>query len=208
MPFDFICLEGNIGIGKTTLVKKLAQHYHTVSFFEEFNQNPWLPLFYDNPKDTALALELSFLNDRCKQLLQVAKENPSHKLISDYCLDKCLLFARANLSDEDFETYKKLYHRISKTIIQPSLVIVLHTSVNMLLQNIKQRGRSYEQNIQPAYLQTLNEAYTAFFSQERAYTVLNIFAENINVNVYEEIFRQVVSFISLTTPPKTHTIRL
>src|ERR1700748_3313352 len=97
MSFDFICIEGNIGVGKTTLVKKLAAYYQAKPLFEEFNENPWLPLFYQNPADSALALELSFLTDRCKQLLQLEKE-PSTKIVSDYCLDKCLLFTEANLS--------------------------------------------------------------------------------------------------------------
>jgi deoxyguanosine kinase len=207
MPFNFICIEGNIGVGKTTLVKKLAAHYKAQSFFEEFNENPWLPLFYQNPKDTALALELSFLTDRCKQLLDIEKEN-NPIVISDYCLDKCLLFTAANLSKEDYSTYKKLYDRISATIKKPDLVIVLHTSVTTLQKNIKQRARAYEQSIQPSYLEELNKNYVQFFTEEKDYSILNIFTETINETVYENIFNEIVSFINQTANAKTNTIKL
>jgi deoxyadenosine/deoxycytidine kinase len=207
MPFNFICIEGNIGVGKTTLVKKLAEHYKAQSFFEEFNENPWLPLFYQNPTDTALALELSFLTDRCKQLLQIEKEN-APKIISDYCLDKCLLFTEANLSKEDFNTYKRLYDRISATIKKPDLVIVLHTSVTTLQENIKHRGRAYEQSIQPSYLEKLNASYINFFSEEKEYIILNIFTETINEKVYEAIFNEIVSFIQKNPKQKINTIKV
>jgi len=207
MPFNFICIEGNIGVGKTTLVKKMAAYYKAASLFEEFNENPWLPLFYQNPKDTALALELSFLTDRCKQLLQIEKGN-NPKIISDYCLDKCLLFAEANLSKEDFITYKKLFDRISSAIKKPDLVIVLHASVQTLQENIKHRGRAYEQSIQPSYLEKLNESYLHFFSEEKEYTILNIFTEIINEKVYEDIFREIVSFIQKNSSQKINTIKL
>lgn len=207
MPFNFICIEGNIGVGKTTLVKKLAAHFKTASFFEEFNDNPWLPLFYQNPKDTALALELSFLTDRCKQLLQIEKEN-NPKIISDYCLDKCLLFTEANLSQEDFTTYKKLFDRISATIKKPDLVVVLHTSVDTLQKNITQRGRSYEQKIQSTYLETLNNSYLHFLSEEKEYTVLNVISEEINERIYENIFHHIINFTKQTTHVKITTIKL
>ena len=148
MPYKFICIEGNIGVGKTTLVKKLAKHLHAHLLLEEFDENPWLPFFYLHPDESALAVELSFLTDRCKQLIQTQKEQSSKIIVSDYCLDKCLLFAQANLTEVDFETYQKLYNRISATIKKPDLVVVLHSSVEALMGNIKSRGRVYEQSIQ------------------------------------------------------------
>jgi deoxyadenosine/deoxycytidine kinase len=208
MSYKFICIEGNIGVGKTTLVKKLAQHIGATSFFEEFDENPWLPLFYQQPKETALAVELSFLTDRCKQLIQIQKESDSKTIISDYCLDKCLLFAQANLTEEDFETYKKLYNRISTTIKKPDLVIVLHTSVEALESNIKTRGRVYEQSIQRAYLEKLNKAYAQFFSEEKEYVVLNINCTTIDAKNYDSIFNEVVSFLKISNPDKNTIITI
>ena len=203
MKPDFICIEGNIGVGKTTLVKRLAQHFKSEILLEEFNENPWLPLFYENPKDAALALELSFLTDRCKQLLKV-KPNT----ISDYCLNKCLLFAEINLTEKDFETYKKLFNRISSTIKKPDVVIILHTSTEVLLQNIKSRGRVYEQSIQADYLEKLNNNYQQFFSQEKEYFILNIFIKKINEQVYENIFQEVISYLAASPTKKITNITL
>lgn len=208
MQYKTICIEGNIGVGKTTLVKKMAQHYKSQSFFEEFNENPWLPLFYKKPKNTALALELSFLTDRCKQLLMLEKQRATKTIISDYCLDKCLLFAKANLSKTDYETYKKLFRRISATIKRPELVIILHTSVDSLLKNIKKRGRAYEENMQASYLKTLNKSYNNFFSKEKDYVVLNIFVDEINSKMYEKIFNEIVSFLKQKPHSKINTITL
>jgi|ERR1700749_4113939 len=208
MQYNTICIEGNIGVGKTTLVKKLAGHYKAESFFEEFNENPWLPLFYKNPKGTALALELSFLTDRCRQLLQIEKQHPKKTVISDYCLDKCLLFAEVNLSKRDFETYRKLFNRISATIKKPDLVIVLHTSVDTLLNNIKKRGRPYEQSIQPAYLKKLNRSYAKFFLGKNKYVVLNIFVETINDKVYQHIFNEIVSFLKVEPTLKINSVKI
>ena len=208
MLYNSICIEGNIGVGKTTLVKKLAKHYKANSFFEEFDENPWLPLFYKDPKNTALALELSFLTDRCKQLLQIEKEHNSKLIISDYSLDKCLLFAEANLSKRDFEIYQKLYNRISVTIKKPDLVVVLHVSVDTLLINIKKRGRSYEQNIKPAYLKKLNKSYLSYFAKKKDSVVLNVFVETIKDKVYENIFHEIVSFIQIKPIFKVNSIKL
>lgn len=208
MSYKFICIEGNIGVGKTTLVKKLAKHLHAHSLLEEFDENPWLPLFYSHPKESALALELSFLTDRCRQLNQIQKKFAGETFVSDYCLDKCLLFAQANLTKEDFTTYKKLYSRISVTIKKPDLVVVLHTSVETLMGNIKTRGRTYEQSIEKEYLAKLNQAYTRFLSKDRDYVILNIHCKTITVKNYEHIFNEIVSFLKIKQPIKNTTITI
>jgi deoxyguanosine kinase len=208
MQAELICLEGNIGIGKTTLVKKLADHLQIPAFYEEFEENPWLPLFYQQPEETALSLEISFLTDRVRQLNTVRKKYPAGLVISDYCLDKCLLFAGTNLSEEDFAKYKKLHAAVAVTVLQPALVVVIHTRVENLQQNIRQRNRSYEQNMKDAYLQKLNVAYKEFFGQERSYRILNIFSEQLNEEAYEKIFREVVAFLKMKPPAKNTSIEL
>ncbi len=195
MDFNFICIEGNIGIGKTTLVKKLSAHFNANAFYEEFDENPWLPLFYKNPEETALALELSFLTDRSKQLIKMSKINSSMTMFSDYCLDKCLLFTEINLSAKDFEQYKKLHGMTSANIVAPNLVIVIHSTTEKLLTNIKQRNRDYEQNMEASYLEKLNTSYKQFFEKENAYHVLNIFTEDLSEANYERIFNEIVTFL-------------
>jgi len=208
MPFELICIEGNIGIGKTTLVKKLAAYLGAYAFYEEFEENPWLPIFYENPDETALSLEISFLTDRVKQLNRVRKEAGAKLILSDYCLDKCLLFAKANLSEKDFVQYKKLLEVVSKTVIQPSLVVVIHTTVENLQKNIRERGREYEQKIEPYYLQKLNEAYKEFFRKEKTYAILNIFSPQLDEAAYERIFLEISAFIKLQPAVKNTSIEL
>ncbi len=208
MSYRFVCIEGNIGVGKTTLVKKLAKHLKAMSLFEEFDENLWLPLFYSHPKESALALELSFLTDRCRQLNQTQKKFVGKIIVSDYSLDKCLLFAKANLTKVDFATYKKLYSSISTTIKKPDLIVVLHTSVEALMGNIKTRGRTYEQRIEKEYLAKLNKAYTGFFSKEKDYVILNIYCKTITVKNYEYIFNEIVSFLKIKQPTKNTTITI
>lgn len=208
MQHNFICIEGNIGVGKTTLVKKLAQHLNAHTFLEEFNDNPWLPLFYKNPTDTALALELSLLTDRCRQLTHVQKKDASQPFVSDYCLDKCLLFAKINLSAEDYTRYLHLYKQVAASLASPSLVIALHTPLRNLLQNIKERNRPYEQQIAPHYLEQLNEAYRLFYNTEQAYYVLNIHTTELTEDAYEHIFNKISSFLSHSNPQKINNITI
>ena len=208
MHFNYICIEGNIGIGKTTLVKKLAAHFNANAFYEEFDENPWLPLFYENPKETAFAVELSFLTDRNKQLKKIGKIQSSKTLFSDYSIDKCLLFTEINLSPDDFEQYKKLHQIVSKTVDTPQLVIVIHSTTDNLLANIKQRGRSYEQNMQASYLEKLNKAYKQFFEEEKPYHILNIFTEDLNEKKYDEIFHEIVSFLQVKPVKKITSLKL
>lgn len=205
---DFVCIEGNIGIGKTTLVKKLSEHLGALPVYEEFEENPWLPIFYENPYETALSLELSFLTDRTRQLKKLARDHAGKKWISDYTLDKCLLFAAANLPPDDYTRYKQLHARVSQTVPQPSLVIVIHSSVENLKKNIRERGREYEQNIEPAYLDILNKAYREYFSEEKPYCILNILSSQLNAEAYENIFREIVAFIKIQTAFKITTINL
>ncbi|MGZ3866232.1 MAG: deoxynucleoside kinase [Bacteroidia bacterium] len=205
MHFNFICIEGNIGIGKTTLVKNLSEHFKTETLLEEFDDNPWLPLFYKNPTETALILENSFLTDRSKQLLRVKS---GVKLFSDYCLDKCLLFTKVNLQPKEFKQYQKLHETVSKNITRPDLVICIHSKTEHLLENIKRRNRSYERAIDPAYLDKLNKSYKKYFSAERPYYILNIFTKKLNDKQYEKIFKEVVSFLQQKPQHKISTIKV
>lgn len=208
MQAELICIEGNIGIGKTTLVKKLADHLRIPAFYEEFEENPWLPLFYRQPEETALSLEISFLTDRVRQLNTIRKKYPAGLVVSDYCLDKCLLFASINLSKNDFAKYKKLHQAVAATVLQPALVVVIHSSVENLQQNIKERNRSYEQNMESAYLEKLNGAYKEFFGSERSYRILNIFSTQLNEEAYERIFREAVAFLKMQPAAKNTSIEL
>lgn len=173
MNYHFIAVEGNIGAGKTTLAHLLAKHYHSRLVLEEFADNPFLPKFYDNPQQYAFPLELFFMAERYKQLKELihTKDMFRSVTISDYLFSKCLLFAKVNLSDEEFRLYHKLYDIIRPQLILPDILIYLHVPVQKLQKNIRKRNRPYELSIPDQYLFDLQEAYIQFIRQHNVKTI-------------------------------------
>jgi deoxyadenosine/deoxycytidine kinase len=173
MNYNFITIEGNIGAGKTTLANLLSEKLNARLILEEFAENPFLPKFYQNPEQHAFPLELFFLAERYKQLKDLlATRDIFHKLtISDYLFTKCLLFAKVNLQSEEFRLFQKLFDIINPQIIQPDLLIYLHSPVSKLQQNIKKRNRSFEQGISDDYLFSIQENYTQYIKQHNIKTV-------------------------------------
>ena len=173
MKYNFVTIEGNIGAGKTTLAHMLSKHFNARLILEEFADNPFLPKFYENPGQYAFPLELFFMAERYKQLKELlqTKDMFQHITVSDYLFTKCLLFAKVNLVDEEFRLYQKLFDIINPQIIQPDILIYLHTPVNKLQENIKKRNRDYEQAIPNDYLFTLQETYTQYIKQHNIKTL-------------------------------------
>jgi len=149
MNYNFITIEGNIGAGKTTLAHLLSKHFNARLILEEFAENPFLPKFYESPKQYAFPLELFFMAERYKQLkdLLQTKDMFQNVTIADYLFTKCLLF------------------------VQPDILIYLHTPVNKLQENIKKRNRKYEQQIPNDYLFSLQETYTQYIKQHHIKTL-------------------------------------
>ncbi len=173
MNYNFITIEGNIGAGKTTLANLLSEKLNARLILEEFADNPFLPKFYQNPEQHAFPLELFFLAERYKQLkdLLTTRDIFQKITISDYLFTKCLLFAKVNLQSEEFRLYQKLFDIINPQIIQPDLLIYLHSPVSKLQQNIKKRNRSFEQGISDDYLFSIQENYTQYIKQHNIKTV-------------------------------------
>ncbi|MGE5108118.1 MAG: deoxynucleoside kinase [Sphingobacteriales bacterium] len=173
MNHHFITIEGNIGAGKTTLAHLLAKHYNARLILEEFADNPFLAKFYENPAQYAFPVELFFMAERYKQLKDLVhtKELFQHITVSDYLFTKCLLFAKVNLSDEEFRLYQRLFEIINQQLIQPDILIYLHAPVTKLQENIKRRNRSYEQNIPDDYLFNIQQTYTHYIKQHNIKTL-------------------------------------
>ena len=173
MKYNFVTIEGNIGAGKTTLAQLLSKHYNSRLILEEFAENPFLPKFYESPEQYAFPLELFFMAERYKQLkdLLQTKDMFQQVTISDYLFTKCLLFAKVNLPDEEFRLYQKLFEIINPQIIQPDILIYLHTPVKKLQENIKKRNRKYELSIPNDYLFSLQETYTQYIKQHNIKTL-------------------------------------
>jgi deoxyguanosine kinase len=173
MNHHFITVEGNIGAGKTTLAHILSRHYNARLVLEEFTDNPFLPKFYSNPKQFAFPLELFFMAERYKQLKELihTKDLFQTVTISDYLFSKCLLFAKVNLPEQEFHLYQRLFDIIHQQLIQPDILIYLHSPVKKLQQNIKKRNRSYEQLIPDEYLFNIQETYTNYIKQHNVKTI-------------------------------------
>lgn len=188
MLFNYLVIEGNIGAGKTSLAKKIAKEYNANLILERFANNPFLPKFYKDPDRYSFPLELSFLADRYKQLKDDLGNFDLFKTftIADYYFMKSLIFSRATLPEDEFHLYRQLFYIIYNSLPKPDLFVYLHVNVDRLLTNIRNRGRSYEQQITPEYLEKIQEGYFDFFKQHPEYRFLVVdinqldFVENQN----------------------------
>ena len=173
MNYHFITIEGHIGAGKTTLAHLLSRHFNARLVLEEFADNPFLPKFYENPQQFAFPLELFFMAERFKQLKDLIQQKDLFQdvTISDYLFTKCLLFAKVNLPEDEFRLYQRLFEIINQQLMQPDIVVYLHSPVNKLQQNIKKRKRTFEQNIPDAYLFSIQETYTHYIKQHNIKTI-------------------------------------
>jgi deoxyguanosine kinase len=162
--YDFIAIEGVIGAGKTSLARLLSERQNAKLVLEEFEDNPFLPKFYQDRARYAFQTQLSFLASRFNQQKNLTtKDLFSNFTVSDYLFDKDRIFARLNLSDDELALYDRIYGIMSGIAAKPDLVIFIQCSIERLLQNIHQRGRDYEMDISVDYLEELNEAYNHFF---------------------------------------------
>ncbi|WP_290789006.1 2-amino-4-hydroxy-6-hydroxymethyldihydropteridine diphosphokinase [Altibacter sp.] len=166
--YNYIAIEGNIGAGKTSLATQIAADFNAKLILERFKDNPFLPKFYEQPLRYAFPLEMSFLADRYQQLLEDIKQFDLFKdcVVADYDAYKSLIFAKVTLQEEEFELYKKLFHLMHKELPKPDIYIYLYQSTERLLDNIKKRGRKYEQSIEASYLQKINEGYLEFIKTQ------------------------------------------
>ncbi len=174
IKYNFIAIEGNIGAGKTSLSTKIAEDYNAKLILEQFEDNPFLPKFYQDPSKYAFPLELSFLASRYNQLKTQLTTQDLFKnfTIADYFINKSLIFSRKTLQDDEFALYTKLFNIMSETLPRPDLLVYLYVDIEKLKHNIKIRGREYEQNIDPEYLNKIQNSYFEFIHQQQNLRIL------------------------------------
>lgn len=197
--YPYLIIEGNIGAGKTTLAKKLAADMGSRLMLEQFEDNSFLPKFYNDPKRFAFPLELSFLASRFTQLKEIIG-NPSGifdspAIIADYSFFKNLVFSRITLEDDEFTLFYKLYEIINPQLPRADMIVYVHQPVSRLIFNINKRGRSYEQDIQSAYLEKIEAGYFEFFRQMPKQKILVLDAKNIDFANNEEDYRKIKHII-------------
>lgn len=162
--FEFIAIEGVIGAGKTTLANLLAERRNAKLVLEEFEDNPFLDKFYTDRERYAFQTQLTFLASRFQQQQNIfVKDLFQSSVMSDYIFDKDRIFARINLTGDELALYDKIFQIMSLKAPRPDLVIYLQSSIDRLLLNIHNRGRSYEKDMDPDYLLELHDAYNHFF---------------------------------------------
>ena len=174
--FNYIAIEGNIGAGKTTLATKLAEDCNAKLVLERFADNPFLPKFYKDQSRYAFPLEMSFLADRYQQLSDDLAQFDLFKdfVVADYHIFKSLIFAKVTLQEDEFRLYKTMFDIIHKEMPKPDLYVYLYQNTDRLLQNIKKRGRSYEQEIPAEYLEKINHGYLDYIKTQTDLNVLVI----------------------------------
>jgi deoxyguanosine kinase len=193
----FIVVEGPIGVGKTSLAKRLAKSFGSELVLEQADENPFIERFYKNPRAAALPTQLFFLFQRARQLEDIRQQDLFETVrVGDYLLDKDRLFARLTLDDEEYALYEQVYSRLTIDAPTPDLVIYLQAPTDVLLERIARRGIRYEQQIDRGYLERLAEAYAKFFHAYDASPLLIVNAAGVdfvsNERDYEQLFNEVV----------------
>lgn len=174
MNYKFITVEGNIGAGKTTLCQLLREQLNAKLILEQFADNPFLPKFYEDRNRYSFPLELSFLAERYKQLKEMLNTRDlfNQYVISDYLFIKSKLFARVNLPDDEYRLYENVFDIIYPNLPVPDLIIYLHAPLEKLRNNIRQRNREYEQQIEDEYLLDLQRAYLQLIKSQQFRTLI------------------------------------
>lgn len=192
----FIAVEGPIGVGKTTLAKKLAQTFNYDVLLEQAEENPFLDRFYRSRGDGALATQLFFLFQRVQQIQDIRQSDMFEPVrVADFLIEKDRLFAQTNLSADEFELYKKVYEQTTVDAPKPDLVIYLQAPVDTLLQRIQQRAIPAEQYIDRNYLEKLNDAYCDFFHYYEAAPLLIVNASHIDLVHNEQHYERLLDFL-------------
>ena len=195
--FNYIAFEGNIGAGKTTLTTKIAEDFNAKTVLERFADNPFLPKFYEDQNRYAFPLEMSFLADRYKQLSDDLAQFDLFKdfIVADYHIFKSLIFAKITLAEDEYRLYRTLFDIVYREMPKPDLYLYLYQNTERLLENIKKRGRSYEQNIPADYLDKINSGYLDYIKSQSDLNVLIIDVSDRDFVINQEDYLYILNEI-------------
>ena len=208
MNYNFISIEGNIGAGKTSLASMIAHDFNAKLILEEFEDNAFLPKFYDEPDKYAFPLEMSFLASRFQQLKDQLGDRDLFKsfTISDYYIIKSLIFAGKTLAEDELNLYNRFFQIIHSQLPKPDLLVYLFVDTPQLQHNIKQRGRPYEQEIKDEYLDKIQSGYIEFMKHQRDMRILLLDTNNIDFVNREQDYDKIISTLSKDYQTGIHRI--
>ena len=192
----YIAIEGPIGIGKTTLAKRLAESFNYETLLEDAEENPFLERFYQDRRSNALPTQLYFLFQRMRKLQDLRQGDIFQPVrVSDFLIEKDPLFARITLDDNEYHLYQTVYDNIIEDLPKPDLVIYLQAPTDTLYDRVQMRGNAIERPIEQAYLQQLNDAYTQFFYHYDDTPLLIVNTEVINLAQGNMDYQNLVKYI-------------
>lgn len=200
MNYNYIAIEGTLGAGKTTLATRIANDFNGKLVLEEFegDKNPFLPKFYKEPEKYSFQVEMTFLALRYQQLKdKLGVLDLFHDfIISDYYVAKSLIFSRNNLQEDEYQLFSRFFNIIFSDMPKPELLVYLYSDVLRLQQNIRKRGRSYEQEISDDYLNNIQEGYFDFLRQQQGnMRILLIDTNRLDFVANEKDYQQIIDVI-------------
>ena len=197
MKSKFIAIEGNIGVGKTSLAKKIAKDYNSELILESFSNNPFLPKFYKDPEKYAFSLELFFMSERYHQLKKIWSGDLffSNK-ISDYFFMKSKIFAKTTLKDDELVLFDKLFEIMLSSLPYPDLLVYIHSDIKRLQENIHLRGRKFELNIDDSYLEALQNNYFDYLKKQKKSSVLILDVTRVDFVNDNKVYEKIKNLIS------------
>ena len=210
MRYNYIAIEGNIGAGKTSLSTMIAEQFNGKLILEQFEDNSFLPKFYKEPDKYAFPLEMSFLAERYQQLKDQLTKQDLFKTftISDYLFVKSLIFAKNNLQADEFALFSTMFTIIDEFLPKPDLLVYLYLDVPLLQRNIRNRGRSYEQDIEDTYLENIQNGYFEYIRKMNNMRVLIIDTNNIDFVENAGDYESILSLIDKDHAPGIHRFTL
>ncbi|HRH37518.1 MAG TPA: deoxynucleoside kinase [Flavobacteriales bacterium] len=201
MRYNYIAIEGLIGAGKTTLAKRLASEWNGRLVLEEFDDNPFLPKFYEDQERYAFSVELSFLAQRYHQLKRTTEQDLfSPCTVADYSLGKSLVFANVTLARDEYALFRDLYQIMYGDLPQPQLIVYLHLGIERVRERIRSRGRSYEQSIGVDYLMRLQERYLDHLQKRPGSRVLVVDLEENDLMRDQAAYDRLIGLIDEAVP--------
>ncbi len=211
IPYKYICVEGNIGTGKTTFVEMINKEYNCEMILEEFQDNPFLPYFYKDRDRYAFSVELFFMTERYKQMQKQLLNKGSlfqDFTISDYSFVKSLLFAKNNLIEDEYRLFQKMWGVLNAPFPKPDLLIYFHRDVPTLQKNIKIRGRSYEKLIEASYLKTIQDTYFEYFRNILTFPIVILDLNEIDFVQSEKSYDAIKHIMASKYNPGVHRVSL